>query len=353
MAFAKSAARAAALAALLVLATAAPGAKMADPFGKPFAADAEVTGKEADYSHFAEMLASVMLLREGGVEKALESVPMLHDETHAYIKTVSLLSKSEFNLTNWKGMSASGVASIAGKSGKNITGGNYAAKNDALKQSGVDLMNKLNATGKLVVDPAVDEKLAPVTASMNALGDKIAGTDEAFIADLNAKLNKYNIAVTGKSVGQPSKFNNAAALVTRFITGVSLSATGVNFAPCLISYSATGVVAGATAVNVAPIGFGFTPNGVTAAAQGVNLQPVLILVQPIGANVQPQGAQIAPFLIAVSPLGVNVQPQGANIAPARVAVAPVGTAIVPQGKVYAPVENAFAPVDINITPKAP
>ena len=366
---------------------------MADPFGKPFAADTEVAGKEADYSHFAEMLASVMLLREGGVEKALESVPMLHDETHAYIKTVSLLSKSEFNLTNWKGMSASGVASIAGKSGKNITGGDYAAKNDALKQSGVDLMNKLYATGMLVVDPAVDEKLAPVTASMNALGDKIAGTDEAFIADvrrerrerreereiwgrrrrrrrrpahpptpppspplspqLNAKLNKYNIAVTGKSVGQPSKFNNAAALVTRFITGVSLSATGVNFAPCLISYSATGVVAGATAVNVAPVGVGFTPNGVVAAAQGVNLQPVLILVQPIGANVQPQGAQIAPFLIAVSPLGVNVQPQGANIAPARVAVAPVGTAIVPQGKVYAPVENAFAPVDINITPKAP
>jgi hypothetical protein len=180
---------------------------MADPFGKPFAADAEVTGKEADYSHFAEMLASVMLLREGGVEKALESVPMLHDETHAYIKTVSLLSKSEFNLTNWKGMSASGVASIAGKSGKNITGGDYAAKNDALKQSGVDLMNKLNATGKLVVDPAVDEKLAPVTASMNALGDKIAGTDEAFIADVRRE--------RGERDGRRDLGLCAAALLTR------------------------------------------------------------------------------------------------------------------------------------------
>ena len=98
---------------------------MADPFGKPFEADAELANKEADYGHFAEMLASVMLVREGGVEKALEAVPLLHDETHAYIKTVSLMAKdpSTFNLSTWKGMSDLSAAKIAG---------NYSAKADAL-----------------------------------------------------------------------------------------------------------------------------------------------------------------------------------------------------------------------------
>lgn len=39
--------------------------------------------------------ASVMLLKEGSVDKAMEAVPMLHDTTHAYIKTMSLRTLSE------------------------------------------------------------------------------------------------------------------------------------------------------------------------------------------------------------------------------------------------------------------
>ena len=218
------------------------------------------------------MLASVMMIREGGVEKALEAVPMLHDETHAYIKTVSLMAKDPalFNISNWKGMSDASAAKIAF---------NYTAKfdnkTDPLKDA---LAAKFNTAGP------IDPKWNKTTDAMNALGDKIANDDSAFISALNDKLAQYNIVVTGKSVGQPTKFNAAASLISRAMTGVALSATGVNFAPCLISYAATGVAAGAIGVNVAPVGFGLTPNGVTTNVQGVNLQPVLILVQPIGAN---------------------------------------------------------------------
>lgn len=78
-------------AALAVIAAAASTTvAAAGPFSSPVEGTA---GKEADYSHFAEMLASVMMMREGGVDKAMEAVPMLHDTTHAYIKTMSLAEK--------------------------------------------------------------------------------------------------------------------------------------------------------------------------------------------------------------------------------------------------------------------
>ena len=325
------------LAALLAFASALPGET---PFGAPFQKLADA-GKEADYGHFAEMLASVMLVREGGVERALEAVPLLHDETHAYIKTVSLMAKdpSMFNLTAWKGMSGASAGKIAG----NYT--DKAAAAAAADPLVAKFAAKFNGTA-----PAMDPK---ANATLNAIATKVGANDDAFIASLNAKLAKYNVVISGKSIGQPTKFNNGAALITRALTGVALAATGVNFAPCLISYAPTGLAVGATAVNVQPVVFGGNINGVAAVAQGVNLQPVLILIQPIGANVQPQGFQVAPFLIAVSPLGANVQPQGMAVGPAAINIGPTGKAIIPQGKVVAPVDTAFSPVDINITPPAP
>jgi len=57
------------------------------------------------------MLASVMMMREGGVDKAMEAVPMLHDTTHAYIKTMSLaethpewFSKNGTKAADWGGL---------------------------------------------------------------------------------------------------------------------------------------------------------------------------------------------------------------------------------------------------------
>ena len=48
---------------------------------------------EEDYSHFAELLATVMVLREGGIDEAMGAVPALHDLTHATL--VSLVSLAE------------------------------------------------------------------------------------------------------------------------------------------------------------------------------------------------------------------------------------------------------------------
>lgn len=57
------------------------------------AAATTTPAEEEDYSHFAELLATVMVLREGGVEEAMDAVPALHDVTHATI--VALVSLAE------------------------------------------------------------------------------------------------------------------------------------------------------------------------------------------------------------------------------------------------------------------
>ena len=345
MAFSKTVFCAASVAALLVAGSVLTTVSAAPQPGS----DEDIQSREADYGHFAEMLATVMLAREGGVEKALEAVPFLHDETHAYIKTVSLLAKNPAlgDIKNWQGMSAKAALGVS----KNYTSG---AINDAVTSK--------FAAGQAAIEPIVNSivpdalvnnaKANATTALLDKVGSAVAGplNDDAFVDTLNAQLEKFNIRVTAKSVTAPSKFTPAAAVIARAATGVSLSATGVNFAPCLISIAPTGVSVGGQALNIAPVGIGIAPTGASIAAQGLNLQPVLILVQPVGGSIQPQGAQVAPFLIAVSPIGGNIQPQGAAVTPVDISVAPVGRAYVPQGAVVAPVHNAYAPVRINLTP---
>lgn len=337
-------------AALAVIAAAAAGTASASD--APFSAPVEGTaGKTADYAHFAEMLASVMMLREGGVDKAMEAVPMLHDTTQAYIKTMSLAEKHP----DWFAKNGTKAGDWAGlKDGdldllKTIKEANATAKEDPVHMLGDKIQAKLGA----FEDKNKPEKtweMEKMEKFEKMLPQDKSEDDAAFLAALNAKLAKYNIVVNPKSISAPAKFSNGAAAIVKAITGISLSKTGINFAPCLVSYAPAGVSVGAQLVNVAPQGVGFAPTGVSIAAQGVNIQPALLLVQPIGANVQPQGAQVAPFLIAVSPVGVNVQPQGAAISPVGTSIAPVGTSIVPQGKVYAPVDRAYAPVGLNLTP---
>ena len=299
-----------------------------------------------------------MLAREGGVEKALEAVPFLHDETHAYIKTVSLLAKNPAlgDLKNWQGMSSKAALGVT----KNYTS---AAINDAVTSTFAAGQAAIEPiVNSLVPDAAVDPaKWNATTTLMNNIGDAVAGplNDQAFLDNLNTQLAQFNIVVTPKIVGTPSKFTPAAAIIARAATGekeegvffsppffiflffclnffptssisivfepsphsspllssllrilefsisfsqqqqqqqrqqqqqqrqqqqrnktnktlekkgVSLSATGVNFAPCLISIAPTGVAVGGQALNIAPVGVGIAPIAGSVAAQGVNLQ---------------------------------------------------------------------------------
>lgn len=370
--------------ALLALAASA-SARSAPPL--PGLPNPDVAAREADYGGLAHLVASVLLLREGGVDAALDVIPLLHDETHAYVQATSLLAANPqwgFNTSNWAGVSAKAHAALAAKAmAKNYTSGSV-TKNltavDPLVTWGDAVAAKLNATGKLAWDPTTDPKVNATTTKLNALGDKLfAGKNEtAWMDALNAKLGQYNIKVTGKSIAQPSKFANSAATIARSITGLSLAAFGVNFAPCLVSWSNTGLLAGVTGVNIQPEGLVLSTKGVSGERRGecyvfrrsnrfshspthppthqavisptaINLQPGLILVNPVGYSVQPQGMQVAPFLIAVAPVGDNVQPQGLNIAPNDIAVVPTGKAIGPGGKAVSPVGISYAPIDIDLT----
>ena len=166
-------------------------------------------------------LATVMLAREGGVEKALEAVPFLHDETHAYIKTVSLLAKNPAlgDIKNWQGMSAKAALGVS----KNYTSG---AINDAVTSK--------FAAGQAAIEPIVNSivpdalvnnaKANATTALLDKVGSAVAGplNDDAFVDTLNAQLEKFNIRVTAKSVTAPSKFTPAAAVIARAATGESM-----------------------------------------------------------------------------------------------------------------------------------
>jgi hypothetical protein len=204
-----------------------------------------VRSREADYAHFAELVATVMIVREGGVDAALEAVPILHDSTDAYISALTmsptaLLSANGTATTKWSGLSAAAAALIAQ---------NYTALQQTdpfgWKAAGNALGSKVNNATFL------DPLLAPVTAKLksnatvaklNAVADAVIlgrANDAALIQELNDQFANYNVEFKGKSIGDPTKFSNAASVISKAITGVSLSATAINFAPCLVSISPT------------------------------------------------------------------------------------------------------------------
>ncbi len=62
----------------------------------PAAPATPVTPEEGeDYSHFAELLATVMVVREGGIDEAMGAVPVLHDMAHATIVALTSLAEAE------------------------------------------------------------------------------------------------------------------------------------------------------------------------------------------------------------------------------------------------------------------
>ena len=71
-----------------------PADNLSDPSEKKPAA-AEPADHEASYGHFADLLASVLVLREGGISEALDALPILHDTTDAYVRTLSIIRAYE------------------------------------------------------------------------------------------------------------------------------------------------------------------------------------------------------------------------------------------------------------------
>jgi hypothetical protein len=106
---------------LLFAALAAAAAAMKPP-PLPGLPNPDLVGREADYGHFSQLVATVLLLREGGVDRALDAIPTLHDETHAYVMAAALMAAhpEKYNVSTWKGLSAKQAAVVAGK---NVTVG--------------------------------------------------------------------------------------------------------------------------------------------------------------------------------------------------------------------------------------
>ena len=159
-----------------------------------------------------------MLTREGGVEKALEAVPFLHDETHAYIKTVSLLAKNPAlgDLKNWQGMSTASALGVT----KNYTSSAIRnTLNPVLASSAAAIQPIVEAAiPNAAVDPA---KWNATTTLMDNIGTAVTGplNDQAFLDNLNAQLAQFNIQVTAKSVTAPTKFTAATDVIVRAATG--------------------------------------------------------------------------------------------------------------------------------------
>ena len=141
-----------------------------------------------------------------GVEGALDAVPILHDESLAYLTAASLIADSNaalslaatgagagvYNLTSWPGLSSAAALKMA----KNYTA---LVENDPLTASGDALGAQIDAAFGPEV-PKNDAKTNATMAALDSLGSFVTAgkaDDQAFIDDLNSRLSKYNIEFTG------------------------------------------------------------------------------------------------------------------------------------------------------------
>ena len=145
---------------------------------------------------------------------------------------------------------------------------------------------------------------APLSSLLRAqIVDAAAGKDFSFFHGLTPDTPASHTLLHGAvTVTDPALFVDASSKINNIISGATLSATFLSYAPCLILNQ--------------PYGFGVFPFG-------LNVQPTGIYIVPAGFNVQPQGFNVAPTLIYVGPVGRNIAPQGFNVAPALISVAPV------------------------------
>jgi len=134
-----------------------------------------------------------------GIEGALDAVPVLHDESLAYLTAASLIADSNaalgnaaFNLTSWPGLSNAAALKMA----KNYTA---LLENDPLTASGDAVGAQIDATFGPEV-PKTDAKTNSTMDALNALGSFVTAgkaDDQHFIDDLNSRLAKYNIKFEG------------------------------------------------------------------------------------------------------------------------------------------------------------
>ena len=102
-----------------------------------------------------------MMMREGGVDKAMEAVPTLHDTTHAYIKTMSLaekhpewFAKNGTKAADWGGLKDGDLDLL-----KTIKETNATAKDDFLAELGDKIEAKLGGKEKSVTKDWETEKV--------------------------------------------------------------------------------------------------------------------------------------------------------------------------------------------------
>lgn len=226
---------------------------------------------EAAYGHFADLLVSVLVLREGGISEALDALPMLHDTTDAYVRTLSIVRAHEGVFgpeAKWHGLTDNAVLHLANLI-PNTT--KYANYTDPLAASGQQLQAALDE--KWGPEPALGwERKWRWKQLENTISKAIpdSANDDPFIAELNAKLSQYNVEVSAKHVMEPSRFNNAAAVISKNLAGLHLMDSAFTFAPCLVSVHAAPLMVHGTGINVAPSAVGVMATGAMAWPQGVS-----------------------------------------------------------------------------------
>ncbi|KAK9839651.1 hypothetical protein WJX81_003451 [Elliptochloris bilobata] len=143
------------------------------------------------------------------------------------------------------------------------------------------------------------------------IADAAAGKDFHSHGLQSSTPSSHSLLHGAVTVNDPALYVDSSSKIVTSISGATLAATFLSYAPCLILTQ--------------PYGFGVFPDG-------VNVQPTGVYIVPTGFNVQPQGFNVAPTLIYVGPVGKNIAPQGFNVAPALISVAPVYDSVGTPGK---------------------
>ena len=167
----------------------------------------------------------------------------------------------------WSGLTDAAVRNLAGKIPNTSKYANYT---DPLAASGQQLQAALDE--KWGPEPALGwERKWRWQQLNNAISKAVpdSAEDDPLVAELNAKLSQYNIEVSAKHVMEPSRFHNAAAVISKNIAGLHLMDSAFTFAPCLVSVHAAPVMIHGTGINVAPSAIGVMATGAMAWPQGV------------------------------------------------------------------------------------
>eukprot|EP00884_Botryococcus_braunii_P015230 jgi/Botrbrau1/2390/Bobra.0395s0022.1 len=255
---------------------------------------------QVDYTHFAKMLAGMLVLREGGISEATRAIPLLAATSHHYMSTQVFLNRHP----------------DVSRRLKNFT--DFHSYKENLDLIG-KIREKMVAKGDKIGDAITTAKDTKITKKIQEKIDKALevlqppGYQED-LDNLNAWLAKFHINVTPKEISAPNKFSNFADVISKTVTGVSVAAGGITWAPAVVAYGPVGISAGIQGLAFTPALFNYFPAVLNVQPQIAQIQPVLFGVYPDGMNIQPQGVTVAPNLFVCAPTGLNILPQGVTVA---------------------------------------